>query len=285
MSEILGLHHITAVRADADRTFDFYTRTLGLRQFKSAGGFDEPSMLHFYCGPTMVGPGGLLNFLIHVGAPRGRRGNGEVSSIVLAVAPGSLRRWRDRLTERGVGFIGNAWSFGDEYLCFTDPDGLELALLEDSVHAEAAEDRVPRVASDSVIRRIRAVEIQISGLRHTARFLLDMFGFHSAGQEGPILRFEDGPSDQPVSVDLLCTPNHRSGNAGPGVADHVAWRVANVDALMRVANSLADHGIDVTPPLDRRYFHAIYFRAPCGVRFAVATDGPGFAESPGMRHS
>jgi glyoxalase family protein len=40
---------------------------------------------------------------------------------------------------------------------------------------------------------------------------------------------------------------------------------------------LANHGLDVTPPLNRQHFHAIYFRGPCGVNFAIATDGPGFA--------
>jgi glyoxalase family protein len=40
---------------------------------------------------------------------------------------------------------------------------------------------------------------------------------------------------------------------------------------------LANYGVDVTPPLNRQYFHAIYFRGPCGVNFAIATDGPGFA--------
>jgi glyoxalase family protein len=40
---------------------------------------------------------------------------------------------------------------------------------------------------------------------------------------------------------------------------------------------LANCGFDVTPALDRQYFHAIYFRGPCGVNFAIATDGPGFA--------
>jgi glyoxalase family protein len=36
-------------------------------------------------------------------------------------------------------------------------------------------------------------------------------------------------------------------------------------------------GFDITPPLDRYYFRAIYFRTPCGLTFAVATDTPGFA--------
>jgi len=35
--------------------------------------------------------------------------------------------------------------------------------------------------------------------------------------------------------------------------------------------------VDVTPVMDRTYFHSIYFREPGGVLFELATDPPGFA--------
>jgi glyoxalase family protein len=54
-------------------------------------------------------------------------------------------------------------------------------------------------------------------------------------------------------------------------------RVADSKALGRIATRLANCGFDVTPPLNRHYFQAVYFRGPCGVNFAIATDGPGFA--------
>jgi glyoxalase family protein len=40
--------------------------------------------------------------------------------------------------------------------------------------------------------------------------------------------------------------------------------------------------MNVSPVLDRQYFHSIYFREPGGVLFEIATDNPGFAtdESP-----
>jgi glyoxalase family protein len=39
---------------------------------------------------------------------------------------------------------------------------------------------------------------------------------------------------------------------------------------------VAAAGYDVTPVLDRQYFHSIYFREPGGVLFEIATDVPGF---------
>ena len=35
--------------------------------------------------------------------------------------------------------------------------------------------------------------------------------------------------------------------------------------------------MNVSPVLDRQYFHSIYFREPGGVLFEIATDEPGFA--------
>ena len=33
----------------------------------------------------------------------------------------------------------------------------------------------------------------------------------------------------------------------------------------------------VSPVMDRQYFHSIYFREPRGILFEIATDIPGFA--------
>jgi glyoxalase family protein len=277
VTQIAGIHHVTSVGADPERTLRFYTDTLGLQLVRKTVNFDEPSVLHFYFGDFRGSPGTLLTFFIHEGAARGRRGTGQVSSVALAVPPGSLQEWRKHLAQQRVEIVGRAWLFGEEYLCFTDPDGLELALVED------VDDSQRGAASDSsdtqsrAIRRIRSVEIQIEGFQHASRFLVETLGFDAVGNEGAVFRFRDGPAERPVAVDLLCAPNHRPGNAGPGVVHHIAWRVPDTDALNKMAEALVNCGYDITPPLDRYYFHAIYFRTPCGLTFAVVTDAPGFA--------
>ena len=45
-SGISGIHHLTAVSRDAQRTVDFYTRSLGLRLTKQTVNFDDPSSYH-----------------------------------------------------------------------------------------------------------------------------------------------------------------------------------------------------------------------------------------------
>ena len=281
MSQITGIHHITSVGTNAERTLRFYTNTLGLHLVKRTVNFDEPSVLHFYCGDADGSPGALLTFFIHEDATRGRRGTGQASSIVLAVSPGSLEEWRRHLVAEKVEVAGRAWAFGEEYLCFTDPDGLELALIGDADGSHETSARGSSDTTERTIRRIRSVEIQTEGFQCASRFLVETMGFKALTHEGAVFRFQDGPAERPVAIDLLCTPNHRPGSPGPGVIHHVAWRVPDNDALTRMSEVLTASRIDTTPPLDRYYFRAIYFRIPCGLSFAIATDGPGFGADDG----
>jgi len=96
----------------------------------------------------------MITFLVHDAEPPGRCGPGHVSSIVFAVPPGTLASWRHHLIERGADVTGNAWSFGEECLCFRDPDGLELALIEEATET-APKDQVTEEPADRAIRRIR----------------------------------------------------------------------------------------------------------------------------------
>jgi glyoxalase family protein len=45
---------------------------------------------------------------------------------------------------------------------------------------------------------------------------------------------------------------------------------------MELRERIQATGRQVTPPIDRQYFNAIYFREPGGILFEVATDPPGF---------
>ena len=41
-------------------------------------------------------------------------------------------------------------------------------------------------------------------------------------------------------------------------------------------SALLAAGQEVTPVIDRKYFHSIYYREPGGVLFEIATEPPGF---------
>ena len=51
-----------------------------------------------------------------------------------------------------------------------------------------------------------------------------------------------------------------------------------------MAGELARLGYNVSPVMDRNYFHSIYYREPGGVLFEIATDPPGFAVDEPQEH-
>ncbi len=67
------------------------------------------------------------------------------------------------------------------------------------------------------------------------------------------------------------------GTIAVGSIHHVAWRTPGNEQQLAWREKLIGSGIDVTPVLDRQYFHSIYFNEPGGVLFEIATDPPGFA--------
>ena len=62
-----------------------------------------------------------------------------------------------------------------------------------------------------------------------------------------------------------------------GTVHHIAWRTPDIEQQGAWREQLARLGYNVTPIIDRTYFHSIYFREPGGVLFEIATDPPGFA--------
>src|SRR5215831_5842138 len=99
---VSGIHHITAISSDPQRTLDFYTQVIGLRLVKLTVNFDDPGTYHFYFGDRRGTPGSILTFFPWAGVPRGTAGNGMVSATSFAVPESSLDFWRARLAEHGV---------------------------------------------------------------------------------------------------------------------------------------------------------------------------------------
>ena len=63
-----GIHHITAITAEAQANVDFYAGTLGLRMVKKTVNQDEPSVYHLFYADEQGSPG-LGHHLLRV--PRG----------------------------------------------------------------------------------------------------------------------------------------------------------------------------------------------------------------------
>jgi glyoxalase family protein len=81
--QLTGLHHVTCVCADAQRTLDFYRDRLGFSLVKKTVNFDDPHSYHLYFGDEVGSPGTLITFFEWPRADVGRLGRGTLESIGL----------------------------------------------------------------------------------------------------------------------------------------------------------------------------------------------------------
>lgn len=126
---IQGLHHITLVSSNAQRTVDFYTRVLGLRLVKKTVNFDDPSSYHLYFGDETGRPGTAVTFFEWPAAPQGRPGIGGTHHFALNVADyDSLLQWKRRLTDLGIEVDGPFDRHYFRSIYFRDPDGVILEI-------------------------------------------------------------------------------------------------------------------------------------------------------------
>jgi glyoxalase family protein len=266
---ITGIHHITAIASDPQKNVDFYTGLLGLRLVKKTVNFDDPGTYHLYYGDRIGHPGTILTFFPWPGMHRGRRGTGETAVVSFAVPKGSLGVWAERAAAYGVTAATTQERFGEErFLAFSDPDGMQIELVE----VEGGDG-----GSQTEILGFHSATLFEEGYERTARLLTGSFGFELIAQHGNRFRYQAAGIGPGQLVDLMCMPDLRRGSMGAGTVHHIAWRTATDELQSKWRAELAAQGYNVTPVMDRQYFHSIYFREPGGVLFEIATDPPGFA--------
>ena len=189
----------------------------------------------------------------------------------------SLGYWKDRLTKFGVSVQEARSEFDENILFFTDPDGLQLELIA-TPHAnpDRAWDR-GTVPVDFAIRGFHHVTLSENGYERTASLLTSTLGFRRIQEQGARFRYAASNGEPGTMVDLICAPEGRPGRVAVGTVHHVAWRTPTNGQQDEWRETLRDLQFNVTPIIDRTYFHSIYFREPGGVLFEIATDPPGFA--------
>jgi len=278
---ITGLHHVTAITADAQKNIDFYCGVLGLRLVKLTVNFDDPGSYHLYYGDELGRPGSIMTFFAWAGAFRGKVGPPQVTATAFAVPAGAMDFWTARLKEKGVATQPLATRFGEPVLSFADPDGMPVEIIG-CVDPKGTPWPGGPVAAQHAITGFHGVTISEEGYENTARLLTDVMGFKAAGNEQNRFRYRAGSGDGFASVvDLVCVPDARHGSMGAGVVHHVAYRAGDDAVQLAWREEIAGKGFNISPVMDRTYFHSIYYREPGGVLFEIATDAPGFtADEP-----
>ena len=290
--QLTGIHHVTAITARASENVAFYTQVLGLRLVKKTVNQDDVSAYHLFYADAKGSPGTDVTFFDWPHVVQNRNGAGSIAPIALRV-PGheALDWWAQRLDESGVVHQGIIEEGGQTLIYFTDPEGQELALVDD----QGAPGGIPwehsPVPVEMGISGIYGVTLKVQDLQPTATVLTQVMGFqpvreYKAGGDPsrPVVVFATGVGGPGAEVLVEYGLHLLPGRQGRGGVHHVAFRTPDDEEHRAWRERIAAAGLGVTPVIDRFYFKSIYFREPGGILFEIATDGPGFATDEDLNH-
>lgn len=281
---LAGIHHLTAVTADAPGNHAFYTRVLGLRLVKKSVNQDDVSAYHLFYADGRATPGTDLTFFDWPVPPE-RRGTRSVVRTGLRVAgEASLRWWAQRLASLGRAAGPLVERDGRLTLDFEDPEGQRLSLVDEGPDGAAHPWEKSPVPAAHQIRGLGPLTLSIPTLAPTHEVLTRVLGLQ------PVRTYQEGASTTHVyrmgaggpaaELHLRIEPHLPPARAGAGSVHHLALRTTQADYDAWVER-LAASGIPSSGPVDRYYFRSLYFREPNGILFEIATDEPGFtADEP-----
>lgn len=274
-ARVNGLHHITAIAGPAQENLDFYAGVLGMRLVKRSVNQDDPGTYHLFYADAEGHPGTDLTFFPWPQLAPPRAGHGRAMEVGLEVPEDSLGYWAERLARYGTQSGRLEMRFGQKVLAFTDPHGLQVALVEqEGDRLFTAWDESP-VPGERQVRGLFGAQVWERDAAKAGEFLTDVLGFAEIGADQDWTRYRV-PGTAGV-IDVRHTPDARPGMWGVGAVHHLAWRVSDEAHELVMRARIEDAGLGATPVIDRFWFKSVYFKEPGGVLFELATDGPGFA--------
>jgi glyoxalase family protein len=277
MSDITGLHHVTAISGDAQENLDFYSGILGMRLVKRSVNQDSPGTYHLFYADAEGHPGSDLTFFPWPEMAPAHPGYGLTMDVSLAVPTGSLHYWSERLQRYGVTTSEREMRRGSRVLPLTDAHGMTVSLAETSDPRDFTPWEQSPVPIERQILGLHSVRLWERDLALTSSFLTGVMGFTPLGEENGWSGFALAGGGSGRFLEICEVPTTGRGNWGVGGIHHVAWRVPNDATQLAVRERVEQANRRPTEVIDRFWFKSVYFLEPGGVLFELATDGPGFA--------
>jgi glyoxalase family protein len=286
--QLTGIHHLTAITANARQNHDFYTRVLGMRLVKKTVNQDDTSAYHLFYGDGRATPGSDITFFDWPAA-REKRGARAVTRTALRVdGEAALRFFDERFREFGVTRGEIAVIDGRATLPFEDFEGQRLALIDDGGAGQGHAWAKSPVAQNFQIRGLGPITLGVPELVPTAAVLTGVMNMRAdrtyrdpAAPDHTVQVFVMGAGGPHAELHVAERPDLPEARQGAGGVHHVAFRTPD-DAEYHAWNDrLKAMRVASSGPVDRFYFRSLYFREPSGILFEIATDGPGFdADEP-----
>ncbi|RDW17119.1 ring-cleaving dioxygenase [Oceanobacillus arenosus] len=293
--EIKGIHHVSAITANAKQNLHFYTEVLGMRLVKKTVNQDDTSMYHLFYADEAGNPGTDFTFFEIPNAGQTYPGTGSISGTSLRVpTDAALEYWQDRLTEFNVDHDGILKQGERNILNLRDPEGQRITLVSDETNQGVSGGKVWAHSSVPVNKGIIGLgptKLTVRKPDATIRILTELLTFNQIGSypnsvsgQADILVFATGEGGTGAEIHLEVRDDLPQERPGRGSVHHVALRVDNNDELIKWKNRLEEIQLPNSGLVERFYFKSVYFRDANGILFELATDGPGFAVDEDIEH-
>ena len=182
--QLTGIHHLTAISANARGNVDFYTRQLGMRLVKKTVNQDDVSAYHLFYADEAGSPGTDLTFFDWPAAPE-RRGTNSIARTALRVAgENTLLWWEKRLADAGVPSSGIKPRDGRATILFEDPEGQRLALVDDGGAGESFPWERSPVPAEHQIRGLGPITLSVPDLKPTDAILTAVMNMTAVREYG-----------------------------------------------------------------------------------------------------
>lgn len=280
--QLTGIHHLTAITADAPGNKRFYTDMLGLRLVKKTVNQDDTSAYHLFYADGLAQPGTDLTFFDWPAA-RERRGTHSISRTGLRIAGDSFDFWAGRLGDAGLSQGKVVTLDGRASLDFEDPEGQRFRLTQDAPGVTAAAWAKSPVPPQHQIHGLGPITISVPELAPTEMVLTHVMAMRKAREypspdgQGTVHVYEMGEGGPAAELHVAVQPGLPTARQGAGGVHHVAFRVPDKAAIHDWAQRLNQMRVPSSGEVERYYFRSLYFREPGGNLFEIASDEPGFA--------
>ncbi len=280
MNQLKGIHHVTAITSSAEKNYEFFTYTLGMRLVKKTVNQDDIQTYHLFFADDTGSPGTDMTFFDFPGIPKGTHGTDEISKTSFRVPTDeALDYWVKRFDRLEVPHSGIQEQFGKKTLSFTDFDDQKYQLISDEAN-KGVPSGTPwqkgPIPLEYAITGLGPLFVRVAQFDYFKEMMEKVLHFKEIAQEGDFHLFEVGEGGNGAQVVVEYNPSLPQARQGYGTVHHAAFRVEDKSVLDEWDQHLRGFGFQTSGFVDRFFFGSLYSRVAPQILFEFATDGPGF---------
>lgn len=262
MKSIKGLHHVSCIVEDIQKTYDFYTSVLEFTLIKKTIKVNDISNYHLYFSCNKNNRSDVISFFTSSKKQNKHVGTNSIDAFSLLVEnEEALKRWHETLINKKVE-VSNFFQLFD-YTAFSLKDTNNITIYFLSKHQQEHPQLYPIVLGPILLKtnqlnksmdwfttRLNMKKVATSNNMH-----------HLVFNKAEIILIEDKTN---------------TSETGIGSIDHVAFEVEDMDALQEISDALTLLGDTHSTILDRMYYYSLYVRDSNHVLFEFVNHSPGY---------